>query len=154
MCTPSRSSLLTGASAARTHITNWTGVNLNDHTDYPDSLWQTPDWNNNGLSPSPIAGTYVTQTLPQILLQSGYYTLQVGKAHWGSQGSPGSDPLNLGFMTGVGGSAIGNPQSYYGLNNFGNVAGKTTPGQYQGFRNFMARIFFFYPKRSPGKPGS
>jgi arylsulfatase A-like enzyme len=142
VCTPSRSSLLTGASAARTHITNWTGVNLNDHTDYPDSLLQTPDWNNNGLSPSPMAGTYVAQTLPQILQQSGYYTLQVGKAHWGSQGSPGSDPLNLGFMTAVGGSAIGNPQSYYGLNNFGNVAGKTTPWAVPGLQEFYGQDVF------------
>jgi arylsulfatase A-like enzyme len=54
----------------------------------------------------------------------------MGKAHFGSTGTPGSDPKNVGFMVNVAGTAAGHPASYLGMKNFGNPADgrKTTHG--------------------------
>ncbi|WP_315814952.1 sulfatase-like hydrolase/transferase [Paraflavitalea speifideaquila] len=52
VCTPTRTSILSGMSAARTHITNWTNITRDQPTDYPDSLLQPPVWNINGISPT------------------------------------------------------------------------------------------------------
>jgi arylsulfatase A-like enzyme len=45
----------------------------------------------------------------------------VGKAHWGSSGTPGSNPLALGFQVNIAGHSAGHPQSYYSEDHFGNV---------------------------------
>ncbi len=85
VCTPTRTSLLTGVSAARSHITNWTNVQANAPTDYKDDLLMAPDWNINGISPAHIAKAFhIEKPLPQLLKQAGYHTIHVGKAHWAS----------------------------------------------------------------------
>jgi arylsulfatase A-like enzyme len=85
------------------------------------------DWNINGLSPVPgIEKTYYATPFPALLKEAGYYTIHVGKAHWASMGTPGANPYNMGFMVNVSGHAAGHPQSYYGKDNYGNIAGKTS----------------------------
>lgn len=127
VCTPSRISFLTGINAAHHRVTNWTHPKANTTTDNEDSLLLPPDWNINGLSP--IAGiphTVYATPFPQILKDNGYHTVHIGKAHWGSAGTPGANPLNLGFIVNVGGHSAGHPQSYYGEQNYGNIPGKAS----------------------------
>ncbi|QPH38438.1 sulfatase [Pedobacter endophyticus] len=127
VCTPTRTSLITGQSAVRTHITNWTSITANQITDFPDSLLAPPAWNMNGLSVTDHQNSFtVKQTLPQLLKDAGYFTVHVGKAHWGSLGTTGSDPQALGFVVNISGSSLGHPQSYLGEENYGNMPGKTS----------------------------
>jgi arylsulfatase A-like enzyme len=119
VCTPSRVSLMTGMDAAHHRVTNWTEFQ-NKAVDGEDSLLAIPDWNVNGLSPVPDQPKSVYATpLPQLLKESGYYTIQCGKAHFGAYKTPGADPLNLGFVKNIGGSAAGNPASYLAEDDFG-----------------------------------
>ncbi|MVN20457.1 sulfatase [Mucilaginibacter arboris] len=119
ICTPSRVSLLSGMNAARHRVTNWTAFK-DKPVDYNDDKLMVPQWNVNGLSPVPgdPRSVYVT-TLPQILKNNGYYTIQCGKAHFGAYGTVGADPLKLGFVKNIGGSAAGNPASYLAEDDFG-----------------------------------
>ena len=127
VCTPTRSSMLSGLNSAHLKITNWTSPWKNNNTDAPDSNMVAAKWNMNGLSPVPgIENTFYATPFPILLKEAGYYTIHVGKAHWGSMGTPGSNPINMGFMVNVSGHAAGHPQSYYGKENYGNLAGKTT----------------------------
>ena len=127
VCTPSRSSMLTGVNSAHLGITNWTSPWKNNNTDTKDEQMSESDWNINGLSPVPgIEKTYYATPFPALLKESGYYTIHVGKAHWASMGTPGANPYNMGFMVNVSGHAAGHPQSYYGKDNYGNIAGKTS----------------------------
>lgn len=119
VCTPSRVSLLTGMNAARHRVTNWTSLR-NKNTDARDTLLAPPDWNLNGLSSdvSQERSVYATP-LPQVLKDNGYYTIMCGKAHFGADQTAGKDPLKLGFVKNIAGSAAGHPASYYGEKNFG-----------------------------------
>ncbi len=119
VCTPSRVSLMTGVNAMHHRVTHWTNPQQNINTDYPDSLLTHVPWNINGFSP--VAGaerTFYGTPLPALLKSHGYATILSGKAHFGSAGTPGSDPRNLGFDVNIGGSSIGHPASYYGKDNY------------------------------------
>lgn len=121
LSSPSRVSLMTGQNAARHQVTNWTLFkNLSPDRTEKNNLVDVPVWNLNGMSCEPgIENTlYVKETLPSILQKAGYKTIHVGKAHWGAIGTPGEDPLNLGFDVNIAGHAAGGPGSYYGTNNF------------------------------------
>lgn len=119
ICTPTRVSLLTGVNAARTHVTQWTSPDSEKSTDHPDSLFNPVDWNINGFSPKPnVTHAYYATPLPAVLKEAGYYTIHSGKAHFGSKGGPGADPLNVGFDVNIAGSDIGHPASYLGEQNY------------------------------------
>lgn len=125
VCTPSRVSMLTGMNAAHHHVINWTNPFKNTNTGHPDSQMEPTVWNMNGLSPiAGIPSTVHATPFPSLLKQAGYFTIHVGKAHWGSSGTPGSNPYNLGFMVNVSGQASGHPQSYLSEDNYGNVPKK------------------------------
>ena len=127
VCTPSRSSMLSGVNSAHLGITNWTSPWKNNNTDSKDEQMGESDWNINGLSPVPgIEKTYYATPFPALLKEAGYYTIHVGKAHWAPMGTPGANPYNMGFMVNVSGHAAGHPQSYYGKDNYGNISGKTS----------------------------
>ncbi|QNE41963.1 sulfatase (plasmid) [Hymenobacter sp. NBH84] len=122
ICTPTRVSLLTGMNAAHHRVTNWTSVK-NQRTDHlDDDQLQPPQWNMNGLSPTPGAPYSVhATTLPELLSRAGYYTILSGKAHFSVYDAPGANPLNLGFQKNIGGSAIGNPASFLSEQEYGNL---------------------------------
>jgi len=122
VCSPTRISLMTGMNAARHRVTNWTlqKDSIKRMEKNHDSL-EFPMWNVNGLSP--IAGDTLAvhaMPLPQALNDIGYYTVHAGKAHLGAIGTPGENPLNLGFEVNIAGHAAGAPESYLGTENFGN----------------------------------
>lgn len=116
---PTRCSLMTGMNEARHRVTNWS-LNYNVKTDEPDSTVVIPDWNVNGIQPVDTIpfSTYATP-LPQILKDNGYHTIHVGKAHFGSIGTPAANPLNMGFDVNITGSAAGGLADYLGEHRFG-----------------------------------
>ena len=125
VCSPTRVSLMTGINAARHRVTNWT---LRPDQKQPMELnhptLEFPDWNYNGIGlDSSTPNSIYAKPLPQLLSENGYHTIHAGKAHFGAIGYPSSNPLNLGFDINIAGHAAGRPESYLGIENFGN--GKT-----------------------------
>ena len=116
---PSRISLLTGMNAARHRVTNWT-LEPDGSQESKHPVLDLPPWNVSGVSQDPSTPRAVRATpLPRILQDHGYFTIHCGKAHFGAIGTPGANPLNLGFNINIAGHAAGAPQSYQGLKNFG-----------------------------------
>ncbi|MGC1632400.1 MAG: sulfatase, partial [Gelidibacter sp.] len=130
VCSPSRTSIMTGQSSARHGVTNWIHPESNNRTEFGPS-----NWNWKGLTKSSV-------TLPKLLQQHGYKTIHVGKAHFGPMDSEGEDPLNIGFDINIGGSSIGQPGSYLGTEGFGHTGGdkpRAVPGleKYHGKDIFL-----------------
>lgn len=113
VCTPTRTSIMTGRHPARTRITNWTLRNDLDAQETSPKAYplRSPAWHVAGLQPGEV-------TLPEVLRRNGYRTIHVGKAHFGALGTPGADPTTLGFDVNVAGHAAGGPGSFYGRHNF------------------------------------
>ncbi len=127
VCTPTRVSMLTGMNVIHHGITNWTSPTKNNNTDNLDEQLGVVNWNYNGLSPVPgVEKTVYATPFPKLLKEAGYFTIHVGKAHWGSVGTPGANPHNMGFMVNIAGHAAGHPQSYYGTDNYGNIPNKAS----------------------------
>lgn len=122
VCSPSRTSLMTGLNAASHKVTNWT-LNLNTETSGTTSVLRPPShWNYNGLNPTTDTHSRTHQNdiiLPRLLQQAGYRTIHAGKAHFGASSTLGSDPLNLGFDVNIAGHEAGGPGSYLGTDNYG-----------------------------------
>jgi arylsulfatase A-like enzyme len=112
VCSPTRTSLMTGQNSARHHVTNWIRPDANNR-----GSKGPPDWKWSGLSPTDVA-------LPRLLQATGYRTIHIGKGHFGPTNTLAADPQNLGFDVNVAGSSIGHPASYYGKNSFGNIQQK------------------------------
>jgi arylsulfatase A-like enzyme len=126
VCTPTRVSFLTGMNAAHHRVTNWTNPMRDVNTDRTDDVFLPVDWNINGASPvNNIPRTLYATPLPMLLKEAGYFTIHTGKAHWGSLGTPGVSPKNMGFIVNIGGHSAGSPQSYLGKDNYGNLLEKT-----------------------------
>ncbi|KAA3606770.1 MAG: sulfatase [Planctomycetota bacterium] len=111
VCSPTRTSLMTGQNPARHRVTNWTLKADRDQSGKTARL-QSPDWRNQGLQPG-------EPTLPALLQQAGYFTIHAGKAHWGADQTPGEDPCNLGFDRNIAGHCAGAPGHYAGQHDFG-----------------------------------
>ena len=119
ICSPSRVSLMTGQNAARHKVTCWT-LRKDKSPARPPEQFVATDWNLNGLQPAgdTTSRSFAATTLPELLRAGGYRTIHAGKGHFGSQGTPGADPRNLGFDVNIAGSYMGGPGSYYGDHNF------------------------------------
>ncbi|MCM1109738.1 MAG: sulfatase [Clostridium sp.] len=116
---PSRCSLITGANNARHRVTNWT-LHRGRTTDGTCDSIAIPDWNCNGVSR--VGGTDHTfrgASFVEDLRRSGYYTVHVGKAHWGAIDTPGENPVHWGFVENVTGSAAGGLATYLSEYNYG-----------------------------------
>jgi arylsulfatase A-like enzyme len=110
VCTPTRVSWLTGRNATRHHITNWT---LKGETSRKSERLLPPPWKIDGFQPGEAP------TAAEILRKSGYRTIHIGKAHWGAVGTAGADPLKLGFDVNIAGHAAGAPESFQGMDRYG-----------------------------------
>lgn len=108
VCSPSRSSLLTGQNAARHHTTTWINPTKNNKGEFGPS-----DWNWKGLNSKSIS-------FPSLLQKQGYRTIHIGKGHFGPLNSEGENPKNIGFDVNIAGSSWGRPKSYYGQDHYGN----------------------------------
>ncbi|MDF1752146.1 MAG: sulfatase-like hydrolase/transferase [Verrucomicrobiales bacterium] len=109
VCSPTRTSILTGQNAARHRVTNW----INPREDNAGTYGAT-NWNWGGIKQGDV-------TLPCILRETGYRTIHVGKGHFAPFDHAGSDPANIGFEINVAGSAFGAPGSYYAEKNYGQL---------------------------------
>ncbi|MCF6313198.1 MAG: sulfatase-like hydrolase/transferase [Verrucomicrobiales bacterium] len=107
VCSPTRTSIMTGQNAARHHTTNWINENKNNA-----GKNGAPQWNWEGLKKADV-------TLPGVLRKKGYRTIHVGKGHFGPWEYEGQEPKNLGFDVNIGGSSFGAPGSYFGEKNYG-----------------------------------
>lgn len=118
VCSPSRISLMTGMNEARHQVTNWT-LRKNKSPDPENREITPPRWNMNGMTQGEeVPLTVQAITMPQLLKEAGYRTIHAGKAHFGALGTPGENPLNLGFDVNIAGHAAGGPGSYLGKYNF------------------------------------
>lgn len=162
VCTPTRVSLITGVNAAHHRVTQWTSPNKDKNTDHPDSTVNPVDWNINGFSPvAGVAHTFYGTPLPSVLASHGYYTIHSGKAHFGSAGTPGSDPKNVGFQVNIAGNEIGSPASYLGEKNYdkpvnGQPARTAVQGleKYHGTNVFLSDAITIEALRALEKPVS
>lgn len=130
VCSPSRTSIMTGQNSARHGVTNWIHPESNNRTEFGPS-----EWNWKGLTKTSV-------TLPKLLQQNGYKTIHVGKAHFGPMESESEDPRLIGFDINIGGSSIGQPGSYLGTEGFGHIGGdkpRAVPGleKYHGQDIFL-----------------
>jgi|GEM_PF-70545 len=128
VCSPSRVSIMTGQNSARHHTTNWIAPTKNNGG--PNG---PPKWGWTGLVNGQL-------TLPAMLKQSGYTAIHIGKAHFGPVGSEGAEPRNLGFDVNVGGTAAGQPGSYYGKKNYARGSFHDVPHleKYHGSDTFLS----------------
>ena len=110
VCTPTRTSILTGRSPGRTGISYWTLYADRDNSKNHPRL-SAPPWRMEGLQEA-------DPTLASRLQDAGYRTIHVGKAHFGAVGTSGADPRNLGFDVNIAGHAPGGPGSFYGIHDF------------------------------------
>ena len=131
VCSPSRTSIMTGQNPARHHVTQWTLWSGRDQSDGWGRVASPPKWRTEGLQPQDV-------TLSKLLHEAGYFTIHCGKAHWGAFDTDGSNPLNLGFDINIAGHAAGGPGSYQGLENFGNAekGHYTKPWGVPGLENY------------------
>ena len=120
VCSPTRSSIMTGQNPARHRVTNWTFNADRETSGQTNRLLPPKDWNRKGLQPDQM-------TLPKLLRGVGYKTIHCGKAHWGSEGTRGADPTQLGFDVNIAGHHAGGPGSYQGKDNYG--ADPNNPGR-------------------------
>ncbi|MCH2161604.1 MAG: sulfatase [Phycisphaerales bacterium] len=110
VCTPTRTSIMTGQSPGRTGISYWTLHPDRDNSKNHPRL-SAPPWRMEGLQED-------DPTLAGRLNHAGYRTIHVGKAHLGAVGTSGADPLNLGFDVNIAGHGPGGPGSFYGIHDF------------------------------------
>ena len=108
VCSPTRTSIMTGQNAARHHTTQWISPETNNRGKFGPT-----DWNWKGLNRN-------SATLSRMMQTAGYRTIHVGKGHFGPFKTEGADPSNLGFDVNIAGRAIGAPGSYAGRENYGN----------------------------------
>lgn len=142
-CTPTRVSIMTGMNEVNHGVNSWTFNRDQNPEESPKLTLGIPQWNMNGLSPvDGVPNTIHATTLASLLKSAGYVTIHSGKAHWGAYGTLGANPLNLGFDINIGGSAAGQPSTYYGLDSFGNNLPKPNIRAVPGLQEFWGKDIF------------
>ena len=140
VCSPTRTSILTGQNAARHHVTQWIRSEENNRGPFGP-----PEWNWTGVQDASI-------TLPGLLKTAGYRTVFVGKGHFGPIGEPSEWPENLGFDVNVAGCSWGQPGSYYGEDGYGAIKGNKSRAvphleAYHGTDTFLSEALTIEAKK-------
>ena len=129
VCSPSRVSLMTGMTAARHRVTNWTFPTEPRQVDSANATLDPPaDWRMGGMDEADLP-------FPRLLQQAGYRTIHSGKAHFGPNfraggvvPNPSGDPCQLGFDVNIAGHGAGGPGSYASESEYGTAALWHVPG--------------------------
>jgi len=108
VCSPTRASILTGKYPARLHVTDW----IPGRKQWPSARLLTPAFKQE----LPLEEVTIAQALKPL----GYVSASIGKWHLGG---PPFYPDKHGFDLNVGGTAKGQPQSYFGPFNLPNLEG-------------------------------
>lgn len=111
VCSPTRTSIVTGQNSARHQVTQWIRSENNNKGPFGPA-----DWNWTGVDDP-------ATTLPSVLKTQGYRTIYVGKAHFGPLGQPTETPKGIGYDINVAGCSWGQPGSYYGEHGYGHLKG-------------------------------
>jgi len=130
VCSPTRTSIITGQNATRHGVTQWIRSENNNRGEFGPPLW---NWT--GIEPT-------TPTLATMLGQRGYRSIYIGKAHFGPIGEPAEFPTNLGYDINIAGCSWGQPGSYYGQAGYGHISGNASRAvpdleQYHGTETFL-----------------
>ncbi|CAA6692115.1 MULTISPECIES: sulfatase-like hydrolase/transferase [unclassified Lentimonas] len=114
VCSPTRTSLMTGFNGPRHAVTvhislygNYerpSGSNVSTHR-------SANGWRHRGMEVTDI-------TLPKLLSAQGYRSIHAGKGHFGARGDATEDPREIGFDINLGGSGAGSPGNYVGNPDF------------------------------------
>ena len=140
VCTPTRTSILTGQDPGRSQITYWI-LHRDKDTSRSHPQIAAPPWRLNGLSRE-------DETLPKLLKSVGYHTIHAGKAHFGAHDTSGADPKNLGFDVNIAGHASGGPGSFRGTDHFsvagreGKLGSRTTVWDVPGLEKYHGEEIF------------
>ena len=140
VCSPTRTSIITGQNAARHRVTQWIRSEENNRGEFGP-----PDWRWVGVQDPSV-------TLPGVLRENGYRTIFVGKAHFGPLGELSEWPTNLGFDVNIAGCSWGQPGSYYGLDGYGDIKGnkrRAVPHleKYHGTETFLSEALTIEAKK-------
>lgn len=114
VCSPTRTSLMSGLNSTRHHVSTWTALSTPQDTGDPVNTHNRlppTDWKKAGIEPN-------SKLLPRLMQNAGYRTISVGKGHFGPNSEPISDPRAIGFDVNIAGSGLGGPGSYLGTQNF------------------------------------
>lgn len=111
VCSPTRTSIVTGQNSARHRVTQWIRSENNNKGPFGP-----PDWNWTGVDNTDI-------TLAGVLKKTGYRTIYIGKAHFGPNNEKTEFPHQLAYDINVGGCSWGQPGSYYGEHGYGHIKG-------------------------------
>ena len=119
VCSPTRTSLMTGFNAPRHGVTvhlNLTGTQERpgDFDGSVVSTHRSPNaWRFRGMEVTDV-------TLPRLLSEQGYRSIHCGKGHFGARGEVTEDPTAIGFDINLGGSGAGQPGRYIGNPGYSN----------------------------------
>ncbi|MEO0477618.1 MAG: sulfatase-like hydrolase/transferase, partial [Planctomycetota bacterium] len=111
VCSPTRTSIITGQNSARHQVTQWIRSEGNNKGEFGPA-----DWNWTGVDDPSI-------TLPSVLQTQGYRTIYIGKAHFGPLGKTTESPKGVGYTHSIAGWSWGQPGSYYGQDGYGHLKG-------------------------------
>lgn len=130
VCSPTRTSIVTGQNATRHGVTQWIRSEGNNKGPFGP-----PDWNWTGVDEP-------ATTLPSALKAQGYRTIYIGKAHFGPLGEPTETPKGIGYDINIAGCSWGQPGSYYGQDGYGHLKGnknRAVPDleKYHGTETFL-----------------
>ncbi|MEM6258299.1 MAG: sulfatase-like hydrolase/transferase [Planctomycetota bacterium] len=134
VCSPTRTSIITGQNSARHQVTQWIRSEQNN-LKQGGQQFGPPNWNWTGLDDASI-------TLPSVLKTVGYRTIYIGKAHFGPTGEPTEHPEKVGYDINIAGCSWGQPGSYFGQDGYGHLKGnkrRAVPDleQYHGTDTFL-----------------
>ncbi|MFC5050876.1 sulfatase-like hydrolase/transferase [Rubritalea spongiae] len=107
VCSPTRTSVMTGHNSPRHGIT----VHLNlagtiDNNSFAQKSHRGPNnWRYMGMDATDV-------TLPQLLSNASYRSIHCGKGHFGGKGRYAADPTAIGFDVNIAGSSSGQPARY------------------------------------------
>ncbi|MGJ8672889.1 sulfatase-like hydrolase/transferase [Rubritalea sp.] len=124
VCSPTRTSLMTGYNSPRHGIT----VHLNlagtiDNTAFTRKNNRGPNnWRYMGMDATDV-------TLPQLFSAANYRSIHCGKGHFGGNGRYAADPTAIGFDVNIAGSSSGQPARYISTSSLGFESGtRAMPG--------------------------